>query len=145
MEAKEYIIEKLNSLSEKVPNACIRYEHEEDTSSHIIEITPREIYNSNEDYISWESALYDEFVDKYPFENICFISDDALVGLNKITFEIEGVPTTNDRNTVFDAIVSINAGNSQDKMSFTFSAGGEKPQEDEMIINYIDYIYPQAA
>ncbi len=35
--------------------------------------------------------MFDEFVDQFPHENIGFISDDALVGLENIDFELKGL------------------------------------------------------
>ena len=35
------------------PNVCIRYEHDSESHSHIIEITPRDIYENDKYYISW--------------------------------------------------------------------------------------------
>jgi hypothetical protein len=35
--------------------------------------------------------MFDEFVDQFPLENIGFISDDALVGLDNIDFELKGI------------------------------------------------------
>ena len=127
MDAKEYIIEKLNLLCGEIPNVCIRYEHDSESHSHIIEITPRDIYENDKNYISWESDMYDEFIAKYPFENICFISDDALVGLNQVTFEIGNMPTTNDRNIIHNAIVSINTEDSKNKALFPTPTGPETP------------------
>ena len=59
-------------------NIKVRYEFKKEPIVHLIEVYPKEVYQSNEDYISWESKLYDKFTEQYPLENICFISEDAL-------------------------------------------------------------------
>ena len=35
--------------------------------------------------------MFDEFVDQFPHDNIGFITDDALVGLVNIDFELKGL------------------------------------------------------
>ena len=79
MNAVDYIIGKLESFISVFLSSKVRYEYDEKSRSHMIEVLPIEIYQQNDDYIEWESETFDEFISKYPSENICFISDDSLV------------------------------------------------------------------
>ncbi|MDP3930679.1 MAG: hypothetical protein Q8R57_16790, partial [Bacteroidota bacterium] len=59
-----------------------------------------EVYHFNDLYIDWEKSFLERFIIEFPFENLFFITDDALVGLDVVDFELfgsefQGIPTTN--------------------------------------------------
>lgn len=79
MDSTLFVITQLTELIKLFGNIKVRYEFKKEPIVHLIEVYPKEVYQSNEDYISWESKLYDKFTEQYPLENICFISEDAFV------------------------------------------------------------------
>lgn len=87
---KDYIISELESFMNDFPKTRVRYEHDNSSETHFIEIVPNEIYHLDAKYLQWESEMFDRFIELFPEENICFISDDALVGLDKVDFELKG-------------------------------------------------------
>ncbi len=91
MTPNEFIISKLQSFIHDFPETRVRYEHDKLSDTHFVEVVPNEVYHLSERYIAWESKMFDEFVDQFPHENIGFISDDALVGLENIDFELKGL------------------------------------------------------
>ena len=90
MNSKEYIICKLEKFIEEFSNVRVRYEFDSYSDVHLIEITPNNIYHLDSNYIEWENNLFEDFVGKYPTENICFISDDSYVEIGHPLFEKEG-------------------------------------------------------
>jgi len=90
MKAKNYIVSEIKSFVQNFPQTRVRYEHDNVAHTHFIEIVPNNIYHWDNHYIQWESDFFDDFISQYPDENICFISDDAVVGLDKIDFELHG-------------------------------------------------------
>ena len=86
----EYIKSELNNFIIEFPKTRVRYEMDDNSNTHSIEVVPNEIYRLDENYISWENSFFDEFINQFPDHNICFISDDAIVGLDKIDFELSG-------------------------------------------------------
>jgi hypothetical protein len=88
--SSEYIIEELKAFVEIFPTTKVRYEQDIDESAHFIEIVPNSIYHFDKDYISWEKEMLKKFILKYPSENICFITDDAAIELENVSFEIVG-------------------------------------------------------
>lgn len=86
MDSTLFVITKLTELIKLFTNIRVRYEFKKEPIVHLIEVYPKEIYQSNEDYISWESKLYDKFTEQYPLENICFISEDAFVKVENPIF-----------------------------------------------------------
>lgn len=90
MEAIEFIKEKLTAFIEIFTKTKVSYEYFEQSETHFIEILPNNIYHLDSDYLKWESDFFNLFISKYPDQNICFISDDALVGLDNIHFELTG-------------------------------------------------------
>lgn len=90
VEAKSFIKNELNSFVLDFPQTKVRYEFDIDAKVHCVEIVPNSIYQSDSDYISWENTLTDEFISLFPNQNICFFSDDAIVGIKNVEFEILG-------------------------------------------------------
>jgi hypothetical protein len=100
MTPQEYITHALNDFIVKFPQTRVRYEFDSLSDVHFIEVVPNNVYHLDEAYIAWESDLYDRFISLYPDQNICFISDDALVGLENVQLELIG--------SIFDIIYSTN-------------------------------------
>lgn len=153
MKARDYIIDKLESFINTFLNTRVRYEHDERSISHTIEILPVDVYQKDKDYISWESKMYDEFVSLYPNENICFISDNALVGIDNAIFVKEGInyaPFSVEKKTISYGISNIRVSQKsvKNKLSFTYNE-----LESELIpvkgtnipVEYTDYSYLTAA
>lgn len=72
-------------------NVCVRYEHDERTAIHFVEVTPSSIFHYNEAYIARESEMWDRFVAQYPCEGICFTSDDEPDGVEHAEYTLRGV------------------------------------------------------
>lgn len=90
MRAKEFVIEALKELLGKVTTVKVRYEFDANALVHVVEVLPEKVYSSNKEYLGWEEQLYHDFVKQFPRENICFITDDALVGIKNAEFEQQG-------------------------------------------------------
>lgn len=90
MTAKEYILNKLENLTNKFPQVRVRYEYDKMADVHVIEVVPNDVYHLDNTYIAWESEVVDNFIDLFPTQNICFISDDALVGIRNAEYIFEG-------------------------------------------------------
>ena len=90
MTSQEYIILELNDFIVKFPQTRVRYEYDQLSDVHFIEVVPKSVYHLDEAYIKWESELYDKFIASFPDQNICFISDDALVGLENVQLVLTG-------------------------------------------------------
>jgi hypothetical protein len=90
MKSSEFIIFKIKDFVIKFPQAYVKYEHDEASFTHFLEVTPLALYQNDEEYIQWELAFQSEFIANYPDENIGFISEDALVGLDRVDFELAG-------------------------------------------------------
>ncbi|MCW1735251.1 hypothetical protein [Anaerorudis cellulosivorans] len=88
MISSEFIILKLKSFITEFPGTRVRYEHDEKSNTHFIEVVPNEVYHFDNKYIQWESKFFDEFTEQFPSEIICFISDDALVGIDKVDYPL---------------------------------------------------------
>jgi hypothetical protein len=96
MNSKEFLTAKLKELSSIFEDIKIRYEYRKSTCSHIIEIIPLAVFRNNEDYMSAEANLEDEFEHLFPQEDIVFISEgslteikdpDLILGYNSIVFD----------------------------------------------------------
>ena len=90
MESKEFVEKELRNFIEKFPQSRVRYEFREFANAYFIEVLPREVYSSNAEYMSWESEMWDKFVEHYPEEGICFISDGMLVEIKNPELTLYG-------------------------------------------------------
>ena len=90
MQPFEFIKSELNSFIKNFPKTRVRYENDTYSNTHSIEVVPNDIYRLDKDYIAWEEHFFDNFITIFPDQNICFISDDAIVGLDKVDFELFG-------------------------------------------------------
>ena len=90
MNAQDFIIKELNLFVEQFPKTKVRYEFDEKALVHVVEVVPNEVYHLDEAYINWEDRMFSVFIETFPKENICFISDDALVGIENPVYTIKG-------------------------------------------------------
>ena len=90
MDSKTYILKELETLITKFPDIRVRYEYDSNALVHFVEIVPNEVYHLDNEYIIWENNMDDRFIELFPTENICFISDDALVGIEKAEYTLYG-------------------------------------------------------
>lgn len=154
METSDYIIRKLKSFIEKFSNTKVRYENDEMSHIHMIEILPLEVYKKNNEYIKWESDFFDEFINKFQSENICFISEDALVGIDKVSFEKEGIYYTpfsvEEKSILIDSsIVQISQKSANNNLLFT-TCMKSMPESitikgTNIPVEYTNYSYSNAA
>jgi hypothetical protein len=88
MKSKEFIIQRLNKFASSFPELKLRYEFNQNTVTHIIEVKPLHIYESNEDYLRAEDEFEEEFEKLYPSEEIIFISEGSLTEIKNPEHEI---------------------------------------------------------
>ncbi|GAB6395587.1 MAG: hypothetical protein MdMp024_1899 [Bacteroidales bacterium] len=110
MNAKEYVRQQIESFLEKMKTARVRYEYDTTANTHVIEIVPSAIYHSDKTYIAWANDMFDRFIERFPDQNICFVSDDALVGIEHAEYTLEGVdyaPFSTDKPAIVRKKVSF--------------------------------------
>jgi ribulose bisphosphate carboxylase small subunit len=88
--SKEFIVKELENFVKQFPQTRVRYEYNELANVHFIEITPNEVYHSDENYSLWEDKTWDKYVKLYPSEGICFVSDDDFVGVKNAELTLYG-------------------------------------------------------
>ena len=153
MNPVDNIIGKLESFISVFLSSKVRYEYDEKSRSHMIEVLPIEIYQQNDDYIEWESETFDEFISKYPSENICFISDDSLVKIDSPVFEKEGLyytPFSVERKSIVFDMSSVQISRKLTKHNLLFTYNQSQPElntieETNIPVEYTNYSYLNAA
>lgn len=91
MTATRYIIEELEWLIGKFPHVRVRYEYDRIAEVHFVEVIPNNVYHLDDRYIAWEDRITDIFIDRFPTQNICFISDDSFVSIRNAEYIGEGL------------------------------------------------------
>lgn len=90
MESKNFVHEELKQFVKRFAATCVRYEYDPHALVHMVEVLPSKVYHTDKEYIAWENDIYNRFVNKFPCENICFISEDSLVKVKQPDFELFG-------------------------------------------------------
>jgi hypothetical protein len=88
MKSIEFLETKLKELYAKFSDVKIRYEYRANTNSHLVEIIPFSFFDENEDYMTLEANIEDEFEASFPHENIVFISEGSLSEINCPDFKL---------------------------------------------------------
>ena len=86
----DFIKKSIDELVKKFPQTRVRYENHELSNTHFIEVVPNNVYRLNNEYQKWEENIVFQFIEKYPNQNICFISDNALVGIENVDYDVKG-------------------------------------------------------
>ncbi|MCL3851450.1 hypothetical protein M1P97_09145 [Parabacteroides sp. GYB001] len=106
MKAKDFIIESLVKISDKIFGISLRYAYDVNTDFHIIEVSPENIRRKNDEYMEMEALLWKEFYDKYPNEDILISDIDETNNMGNMLYE--------NSSTIFD-------GESYDFIKFDFN------------------------
>ena len=67
---KDFIIERLKKLSNMFKGISIKYAFDSITEFHIIEISPENIRRRDDEYIRWESEMWNDFFAMFPDEDL---------------------------------------------------------------------------
>ena len=149
MNSIDFVIQELNLFVEQFPKTRVRYEFDEKALVHVVEVVPNEVYHLDDAYVAWEEQMFNKFIGFFPSENICFISDDALVGIESPVFikngkEYESILYTTAAGLHFNQqvnyVVVIKQGLQNTVESLTIASDCNKET-----LKGIYYSYPQAA
>jgi len=81
MKSEEFLDKKLKETFEMfsdVKDLEIKYEHNKENNSHIIEISPLSFYNKNNKFMVREMDIEQQFQELYPKETILFVTEKSL-------------------------------------------------------------------
>jgi hypothetical protein len=89
MEISEHIKIMMAKFVEEFPEARVNYGYDKMANVHVIEILPLALYKSKA-FKDWQWNSCEEFLTLYPSDEIGFISEDAVVPLEKVDFSVQG-------------------------------------------------------
>lgn len=72
IEATSYIKVVLKEFIASFLKTRVRYEFDIDANVHCVEVVPNSIYHLDNDYINWENNFTNNFIQLFPYQNICF-------------------------------------------------------------------------
>ncbi|MBD0403201.1 hypothetical protein [Flammeovirga sp. EKP202] len=90
MEAKEYIEKKISNLVTNFPQLKVSYEIDSYSSSNYIKVLPGKSFYNDKDYQKFETEFIMEFIERYPNEEIVFVSDNCLIDVSNPIYLVEG-------------------------------------------------------
>lgn len=122
MTSIDFLQKLLQEVSENFKSAIIKYEFRPQRHSHIIEIMPQEIFESDE-YIDAEISIKNKFRELYPNEDLVFISEGSLTKITCPSFIFRNLnvcfknnhfvtdPIFNNSNNTFSEIGNLGLSN----------------------------------
>ena len=78
MNSIELLKSELQELFSLIDGIEIRYEFKKSTFTHIVEVKPLDLFNSNSLYIEKEIELEEKFSELFPNEDLVFVSENSL-------------------------------------------------------------------
>jgi hypothetical protein len=99
-----FLKNKLEFLTNEIEGIMYRYEFRESSQSHVIEITPREIYENNKVYRDLELKIEQEFENNFPQEEILFVTEGSLIKISNTNISFSGKSIIQDTVNEVDVI-----------------------------------------
>lgn len=90
MSASEFVIEKINAIVELFPFVSCRYQFDEFSQSHYIEVIPKQYLEISEDFTLFQCDVISEFMDEFPNESVTFITEGDLVEIRDVLYSASG-------------------------------------------------------
>lgn len=94
----DFIKSNLEEIQLSHPSLSFKCGYDESSSMYIVEVKPLQYYESNEQYIDFESNLSFKFDNEFYPNSILFVSDDSTIKVENSLFELE---SQIEKETVF--------------------------------------------
>lgn len=91
MNSISFVKSNIDKLVEIFPQLSCSYEYDQFSNTHIIKVLPNATYANDESYASKEFEVTTKFIDLFPDESICFISDESLISVDSPIYEKTGL------------------------------------------------------
>lgn len=118
--AKTYVLSRLQQLVDTIPELKVMYKYDGNEQDHLVKVLPFSEFEDNSTFHDLESEILFDFIEKYPHDNLVFISegecidmlhaDEVLVG---DVYYVEMLKKYLDKETSFQEI-NFNLFNFQD-------------------------------
>jgi len=165
MSSIDFVKNIINDLVSSFPTIQCTYQYDISSNTHFIEVLPSSVYNLEKEYAIAETKATIAFIDKFPHEGICFITDDSIVKLEQPIYVKAGalfihtpVPTfvssdmslltelmsweipltvgVAQNQSLYELLTSFSSPIKQDKYKYwTYSPNNEEPQSPPSIIS----------
>lgn len=99
MKVIDFLKQKLSDFISEHTKARVRYEYDEIANLHTIEVLPQSLYDSDE-FVMWECALFKQVSKSFPGTEVCFVSEDAYVGIDHVDWLQEGKDFEGDESSL---------------------------------------------
>lgn len=84
-QVKQFIIREIETLSEMFPYVSFKYGFDKVGKQHLVEVEPETEYR-NEKFMEKEFDVVDEFIARFPMEEILFISNNKYINIENIVY-----------------------------------------------------------
>lgn len=82
-----FIIKFIDSISQKYLGSRFRYEFIESSGTHIVEVVPSDLVLKDVDFADEQFSFVNDFLMKFPGENICFVTENDLVKIENPSYQ----------------------------------------------------------
>jgi hypothetical protein len=83
MNAIDFLIKTIDSIVKKYPHIKCRYEVDEFSKSHFIEILPKKFHELDGSFLNEELEIIHNFINRFPYETLTFTTDGGLYTIEK--------------------------------------------------------------
>lgn len=89
-DAKTFIISRLSKIVEDITELRILYKFDVYSREHLIKVLPSSEFKRNSNYHRFEEELLFEFIEKFPFDNLVFLTEGDWIDINQHDLEFIG-------------------------------------------------------
>jgi hypothetical protein len=89
-DARTFIISRLSKLVEDITELRILYKFDVYSREHLIKVLPSEEFKSNSNYHRLEEILLFEFIEKFPLDNLVFLTEGDWIDIKQHEIEFVG-------------------------------------------------------
>jgi hypothetical protein len=91
MSASNFIVSRLKQMATKINGINIKYAYDNVTRFHVVEISPESIRRGDDAYMEMEAALWYDFHNSYPEEDILICDPDDINNMEMVIYEVTSI------------------------------------------------------
>lgn len=107
MGPKEFVVAKMKELVKEFDSVRTSYSFHKLSDTHSVEVIPNDLYHNNEDFRNWEVDFVYEFMNLFPNDSICVLTDNSIIAIENVEFFFEGDKFNNYTDCVINSELKI--------------------------------------
>ncbi len=118
-DARTYILSKLTKIVKDISELRILYKYDPFSKEHLIKVLPINEYKNNQSYNKFEEEFLFDFISKYPYDSLVFLSDDEWIDIDKPDEIFEGANYFEESNLLMKSDIIFTNFQNNELLEFT--------------------------